>query len=44
MRTRLMVLASIVLLALPVVAQAGETWWEWLIRKLIESSGGWWGY
>jgi hypothetical protein len=39
-------LASFVLLALPVVAQAGgaldETGWEWLVRMLIEAAGGFW--
>ena len=33
----------LIVLLLPTAA-AAETWHEWLIRKLIELSSGWWGY
>lgn len=33
---------AVLLATLAGSAMAGETFWQWLVRKLTQEAGGWW--
>ena len=48
LRVRVPLVLSLIL-ASPLVAlacngESGDTFWEWLVRYLIQAAGGWFGY
>ena len=45
LRVRVPLVLSLIL-ASPLVALAdnGDSFWEWLVRYLIQAAGGWYGY